>query len=236
MASVFFDFLALQAQGHRAETGVKSVGRYREHSFISRVFVELAALRIFGHHQFVIHAFRGHEHQRVIEDVFVRQNIFFSAMISGCLRQREENRCRAPSMLSASRRYASSGNFESTQSRRSPLCTTASTIAPVESKRCCTSYALCGSASCSNLSRATSPRVPRVLAPPRTLCSACADCDISRPACCTSPSCWLIRRMVSFEVCICWAMAICASLASLPEEATPVSSSWRTWPSCVVTV
>src|SRR5271156_450000 len=30
-------------------------------------------------------------------------------------------------------------------------------------------------------------------------------------------------------------MAICASLASLPEEATPDCSSWRTCPSCVVT-
>src|ERR1700685_315762 len=41
--------------------------------------------------------------------------------------------------------------------------------------------------------------------------------------------------MVSLEAYNFCAMAICASLASLPEEATPDCSSWRTCPSCVVT-
>src|SRR2546427_893042 len=84
-------------------------------------------------------------------------------------------------------------------------------------------------------SSATSPSEPRVCAPPRTSSIVRAAPESSRPACCTSPSCWRIVPSISVDSASRAATACCASEASVPVAATPVCNCWVTWPSCCVT-
>ena len=85
------------------------------------------------------------------------------------------------------------------QSRRSPLRTIASTMLPVEAKRCCIAYALCGSASASKVSSMVSPSAPRVFTPLRIACSVEVVFERSWLVCCISPMRWLICISMSVD-------------------------------------
>src|SRR4029077_11439309 len=52
-----------------------------EDALCAAVLVEFAVFRVFGHQQFVIDAFGGDEHERVVESVLVGKNIFFGDRI-----------------------------------------------------------------------------------------------------------------------------------------------------------
>ena len=72
--------------------------------FAAAIFVEPAVFRVLGHQQLVVHAFGRHEHQRVIERVFVGQNIFFRDGIGVLADGQSKNRAARRRPSRASRR------------------------------------------------------------------------------------------------------------------------------------
>ena len=119
------------------------------------------------------------------------------------------------------RRKASSGNLESMaislSSRRKM---TASAISPLTNLYCMSNCER-GRESSSNRCRVTSPRRPRVFAPPRTCSRDCVACERPRLCSWTSPICLWIRPICSRVFLSSVAMAVWPCEAICAELVTP---------------